>query len=148
MGAVGGAIVLGSTIGFVGVGVVGGAAGAAYCATRNDKVGDAARSAGSMAVKAGERAQQLNQEHKITEKLADAGSKAVVKAQEVNNKYGITTKIAQGTSQATAKAREIEEKHQVTGKVASGVSKGLDKLSSMLGPKTTNPSTGASSGAI
>merc|ERR1719210_2811605 len=136
MGAVGGAIVLGSTIGFVGVGAIGGAAAAAYCATRSDKVGEATRAAGGIALKAGEKAQQINQEHKITEKLADAGSKAVTKAQEVNNKYGITTKIAQGASQATAKAREIEEKHKVTDKVGGGVSKGLDKISSMLAKKS------------
>lgn len=133
VGAVGGAVVLGGALGLTTVGIVGGAAGAAYCATRQDKVGDLARKTGDVALKGVDRVQELNREHQITAKIAEAGRSTVTKAKEVNASYGITDKIAAGASKATAKAREIEEKHKVTDKVASGISKGLDGVSKLLG---------------
>lgn len=131
LGAAGGLIVLGSTVG-LGVAAVGGAAGAAYLATRSDKVGEAARTAGGLAVQGAEKAQELNKEHKITDKLAEAGSKAVAMAKDMNERYGIADKVSQGVSTAVTKAKEIEEKHHVTTKIAAGLSAGLSKLSSAL----------------
>lgn len=83
-----------------GIGVVGGA------------IGDAARMAGSITLKVGNRAQQINHEHKITETLADK----------------ITQGASHTTAKATAKAWEINEKHHVSEKMAAGVYKGLDKI--------------------
>jgi hypothetical protein len=132
VGAVGGAIVLGSTVGLTTIGAVGGAAGAAYAATRQDAVGDAARSVGGAAVKGVDKAQELNEKHQITAKMADAGNKAVAKARAINEQHQITSKISSATSTATSKAKEFEAKHQVTNKVASGLSKGLDGVSSLM----------------
>jgi len=131
LGAAGGFVVLGGVLG-TSLSIVGGAAGVAYVATRQDKLGDAARSAGGMAIAGAEKAKQLNDEHKVTEKLADAGSKAFTAAKGFNEKHGITDKVSKGVGQVVSKAQEIEEKHHVTDKVASGLSKGFGRLSSAL----------------
>merc|ERR1719387_2962864 len=83
LGAVGGALVLGSTVGLTAVGAMGGAAAAGYAATRQDAVGDAARSAGGAALAGCEKAKELDQQHQITAKLTDVGGKAAARAKEV-----------------------------------------------------------------
>jgi len=145
VGAVGGFVVLGGTLGLT-LSVVGGAAGAAYVATRNDKLGDAARGAGNMAIAGAEKAKKLNEEHQVTQKLTDAGSKAVTAAKNVDEKYKISDKVTHGVGTVFSKAQEIENKHKVTDKVASGFSFGLGKLSSAL-DAASKKSDGASSGS-
>jgi len=140
VGAIGGAIVLGGALGMTTIGLVGGAATAGYCATRQDKVGETARSVGNAALSGVSKAQELNEQHQITSKLATAGSQAVSKAKEVNETYGITTKVSAATTAAVGKAKEIEEKHHVTEKVASGISKGLDGVTKMLGGNKSDTS--------
>lgn len=149
MGAVGGAIILGGTLGFTTIGAVGGAAGAAYVATRQDAIGGAARSAGGAALSGVAKAQELNEKHQITTKMADAGGKAVAKAKAINEQHQITSKISSATSAVVNKSKEIEEKHQVTNKVAAGISKGLDGVSSLLGGRSSQSGapTGYSSGS-
>lgn len=143
VGAVGGAIVLGSTVGLTAIGAVGGAAGAAYAATRQDAVGDAARSVGGTAIKGVEKAQELNDKHQITAKVADVGNKAATKARAINDQHQITSKISSATSAAVNKTKEFEAKHQVTNKVASGLSKGLDGVSSLLSRGSGSGASGA-----
>eukprot|EP00439_Symbiodinium_sp_Y106_P051902 s1137_g6.t3 len=94
VGAVGGAVVLGSTLGcFVTVGAVGGAAAAGMAATRSDKIGDAARGVGSMALKGVDKAREIDREHDITGKMVHAGTKAVETACTINQQYGIMDKV-------------------------------------------------------
>merc|ERR1712216_258854 len=133
MGAVGGAIVLGSTIGFTAIGAIGGAAGAAYVATRQDTVGQAARSAGGLALSGVAKAQQINEQHQLTAKMADAGNKTVAKGKEINDKHDVTGKISGAVGAVMSTGKAIEEKHQVTSKVAGGLAKGLDGVSSLMG---------------
>lgn len=144
MGAVGGAIVLGGTIGLTTIGAVGGAAGAAYAATRQDAVGNAARSAGGAALSGVAKAQELNEQHQITAKMADAGGKAVAKARAINEQHQITGKISSAASAVVSKGKEIDSKHKVTDKVAGGLAKGLDGISSLMGGRGS--SSGASGG--
>eukprot|EP00931_Biecheleriopsis_adriatica_P102107 TRINITY_DN77130_c0_g1_i1.p1 TRINITY_DN77130_c0_g1~~TRINITY_DN77130_c0_g1_i1.p1 ORF type:complete len:277 (+),score=76.66 TRINITY_DN77130_c0_g1_i1:108-938(+) len=133
VGAVGGAVVLGSTLGcFMTAGAVGGAAVAGVAATRSDKVGEVARGVGALAVTGVEKAREINREHDISGKVVEAGSKAVSAASAVNEKYGIADKVTKGVSAAVSKAHEIEEKHHVTSKVASGVAFGLGKVAKGL----------------
>merc|ERR1711933_123267 len=115
------------------VGGVVGAGGATYCATRQDKVGELTRGVGNVALTGVNKAQEINEQHQITTKLAVAGSQAVTKAKEVNETYGITTKVGAATTAVVGKAKEIEEKHQVSHKLASGLSKGLDGVTKLLG---------------
>jgi hypothetical protein len=146
LGAVGGAIILGGGLGLTAIGAVGGAAGAAYVATRQDAVGDAARSAGNTALQGVAKAQEVNQKHQITTKIADAGSAAAAKAKAINEQHQITSRISSATAGAVSKAKEIEAKHQVTDKVASGFAKGLDKVSSLMGGRGSQSSASGSTG--
>lgn len=125
------------------VGLVGGAAAAGYCATRSDKVGEVARAAGALAVTGAERAMELNSQYKVTDKLQEAGSKAVTAAMQANEKYGIADKLAKGTSAAVATAIKIENQYKVTDTVASGLASGLTKLSSALDSTKKGRGSGA-----
>jgi len=125
VGAVGGAVVLGSALGLATV--VGGAAAAGVAATRTDQVGDVARGVGAMAIKGVDKARELDREHDISGKVMEAGSKAVTTAGAINEQYGITDKVSKGFHAAVAKAQEVEEKHHVTSKVASGIAFGFSK---------------------
>merc|ERR1712194_447149 len=116
---------------------IAGAGGAAYCATRQDAIGEAARGAGNVVVAGAERANELNKEHKITEKLAITGKAGLAKAREVDNKFGITSKITTGAMTAASTAKSIEAKHKVTDKVAGGISMGLTKLTSLAGGRAS-----------
>lgn len=155
VGAVGGAVVLGSTLGcFVTVGAVGGAAAAGMAATRSDKIGDAARGVGSMALKGVDKAREIDREHDITGKMVHAGTKAVETACTINQQYGIMDKVcvaskkqsklqvSKGMSAAVAKAHEVEEKHHVTSKVASGLSLGFSKAAQGFEKLTEAASSG------
>mmetsp|Transcript_57206 Transcript_57206/g.69896 ORF Transcript_57206/g.69896 Transcript_57206/m.69896 type:complete len:278 (+) Transcript_57206:116-949(+) len=127
VGAVGGAVVLGSALGLATVGAVGGAAAAGVAATRSDQVGDVARGVGAMAIKGYDKARDLDREHDISGKVMEAGSKAATTAGAINEKYGITDKVSKGVHAAVAKAQEVEEKHHVSSKVASGIAFGFSK---------------------
>lgn len=146
IGAVGGFVVLGGTIG-ASLSVLGGATAAAYVATRQDGVGDAARKAGSVAVAGAEKAQQINNEHKITEKITDVAQQGAAKAVEVNTKYGITDKVSAGVGAGVSKATEVNTKYDVTNKLASGLSSGLSKLSGALSSSSSAAPGAAASGA-
>lgn len=146
MGAVGGFMVLGSTVG-ASIAVLGGATAAAYVATRQDGVGDAARSVGGVAIAGAERAQQINNEHKITEKMTDVAQQGFRKSVEVNQKYGITDKVSAGVGAGVSKAKEVDSKYDVTNKLASGLSSGLGKLSGALSSSSSAAPGGAASGA-
>lgn len=146
MGAVGGALVLGSTVGLTAIGAVGGAAGAAYCTTRNDGVGQAARTAGGVALSGVAKAQQINEHHQITAKAADAGAKTVEKAKAINEKHQFTSRISGVVGAAVNKGREIDQKHNVTSKLAGGLAKGLDGVSSLMGGSRSSASGATSAG--
>eukprot|EP00405_Crypthecodinium_cohnii_P010522 CAMPEP_0206429404 /NCGR_PEP_ID=MMETSP0324_2-20121206/6220_1 /ASSEMBLY_ACC=CAM_ASM_000836 /TAXON_ID=2866 /ORGANISM="Crypthecodinium cohnii, Strain Seligo" /LENGTH=261 /DNA_ID=CAMNT_0053895077 /DNA_START=70 /DNA_END=855 /DNA_ORIENTATION=- len=134
VGAGAGFIVLGSTVG-ASLAIVGGAAGAAYCATRGDKVGDVARGAGDAALAGVDKARDLDNKHNLTGKAMDAGSKAVTAVKEADQKYGITQRLSMGAHAAAQKVSQIEEKHHVTDKVASGLAAGFGKISSAFEKK-------------
>lgn len=138
MGAVGGAIVLGGTVGFTAIGAVGGAAAAGYAATRNDQIGQVARAAGGTALSGVSKAQELNDQHQITAKMADAGGKVASKAQAVNEQHQITAKLSAAGGTVVNKGKQIEEKYNITGKVAGGLAKGLDGVSSLMGGKKSS----------
>jgi len=147
LGAVGGAIILGGTVGFAVTGAVGGAAAAGYAATRNDGIGQAARTAGGVALSGAAKAQELNEQHQITAKLADAGGKTVAKAQAINEQHQITSRASVAGGAALDKAKAIDGKYNVTGKLAGGFAKGLDGVSSLMGGKQSAASGAAAAAA-
>eukprot|EP00439_Symbiodinium_sp_Y106_P052182 s1137_g6.t6 len=76
---------------FIGADMVESEAGMA--ATRSDKIGDAARGVGSMALKGVDKAREIDREHDITGKMVHAGTKAVETACTINQQYGIMDKV-------------------------------------------------------
>lgn len=134
IGAIGGAIVLGGLVGTAAA-VVAGGAGMAYASTRQGVVGDSARGVGNMALAAGTKAKQINEEHKISEKATEVGKAVIGRAQEVDSQYQISNKAKVGISKGLDTAKSLDQKYQVTDKVAGGLAKGLDKARTFLAKK-------------
>mmetsp|Transcript_31607 Transcript_31607/g.58065 ORF Transcript_31607/g.58065 Transcript_31607/m.58065 type:complete len:274 (+) Transcript_31607:43-864(+) len=131
LGAAAGFVVLGGVLGGA-LAIAGGGAAAAYVATREDGIGDAARKAGDVTLSGADRAMELNREHKITDKLAEAGRNAIERAKEANEKYHITEKARASMDAAVSKAQDIEQKHHVTDKVAAGFASGVEAISNAM----------------
>jgi len=108
--------------------------------------GQAARQVGGAALTGVSKAQELNEQHQITAKMADAGGKAVAQAKAINEQHGITSRLSTAAGAVVSKGKEIEEKHNVTSKLAGGLAKGLDGVSSLMGRSSTS-STPGSTGA-
>jgi len=153
-GSSGGMRVLGAVAAIGGVagmmltrGPVGGlafAAGAAYTATRSDRVGDTARVIGQAGVTGAERAVAFNEKHQISgkamaagaataAKAQDLGSHAVAKAQDLNSQYHISEKAKMAATKAhdlslatAAKTRDLGEKATVAGAKTVNKAKDLD----------------------
>jgi len=120
-----GAAVVGAGIATVATGsiVLGAAAatGAAYAATRNDKVGEVARATGDAAVATFQRAKDVDREHQLTARAKEAAVGAVHKARELDGKYHLADR-AKG---AVSSAKRFEQEHRILDSVATGVTKGL-----------------------
>ncbi len=82
-GAVGGAMIIGSVIGAPIMGAMAGAGALAYATTREDGVGEAARTVGTGTSTAVTKAKEVNAEYKLTEKAANAAKSTVEAAQAV-----------------------------------------------------------------
>ena len=91
------------------------AGGAAYAATRSDKVGDAAMATGNAAIAVGTKAQQLDREHHITQRAADA-TKGVMNA-----------------------AASLNQRHDLTGKASDAVTWFANGISKAVGSGTKTP---------
>jgi len=131
IGAIGGAVVLGGLVGTAAA-VVAGGAGMAYASTRQGVVGESARGVGNMALAAGSKAKQINEDHKITEKATEVGKAVVGRAKDVDSQYQISDKAKVGISKGLDTAKTVDQKYQVTDKVAGGVAKGLQKARAFL----------------
>eukprot|EP00638_Chattonella_subsalsa_P007200 CAMPEP_0117762084 /NCGR_PEP_ID=MMETSP0947-20121206/17697_1 /TAXON_ID=44440 /ORGANISM="Chattonella subsalsa, Strain CCMP2191" /LENGTH=194 /DNA_ID=CAMNT_0005583263 /DNA_START=84 /DNA_END=665 /DNA_ORIENTATION=+ len=93
---------------------------AAYATTREDKVGEVARSTGKAVGEAAKGIKRFNEEHKITEKAITTTKKAVCKAQDVNREHQIGQKtkvivetIGEGSKRAWESARNFEQEHKI-----------------------------------
>jgi len=133
MGAGAGVIVLGSTIGAP-IALVGGAAAAGYVAMRKDRAGESARVAGSKGLAAAAVAKDLNEKHRLTQKLitagkaaGSAGMTAAVKAKEFNERHQVVEKVKYASKEAWAKAKETNTKYEITTKIGAGVSSAVAK---------------------
>ena len=114
--AVGG-VAVGAAAGSMALGIVG-AGAAAYAAARQGTVGDAARATGQAAVTAAGKAAEVNQRHKITDKVAAAAKRGI---------------------QATA---DLDRKHDISGKTAKAVTSLMNGVTRALQPK---PAAGSQS---
>ena len=134
IGGVGGLLLLGP------FGLVAGAAGAAYAATRDDKVGSATRGVAQGSVAMVGKAADVDREHHFTAKAKELGSAAMSKASELNEKYEVTERVKAAGSEAGRRLSEFNERYKVTDKLASGISSGMTTLSNFLqGEKNPPP---------
>ncbi|KAL1498556.1 hypothetical protein AB1Y20_013875 [Prymnesium parvum] len=73
------------------------AAGAtAYAATRNDKIGDAAKATGKAANAVGSKAAEINREHNLTGRGVEGIKAGYQSMQAIDSKYGISRKASTG----------------------------------------------------
>mmetsp|Transcript_24087 Transcript_24087/g.61384 ORF Transcript_24087/g.61384 Transcript_24087/m.61384 type:complete len:203 (+) Transcript_24087:1-609(+) len=112
--ALAGGAVVGAAVGSVTLAVAG-AGAAAYAATRDDRVGDAAKATGTATVTAMSRAKEFDEKHKVT---ATAGS---------------------WLQQGLNSAREFNDKHNVTGRIAAGVEDGMNRATKALNGDSAVP---------
>lgn len=82
-GALGGAMVIGSVISAPIMGAMAGAGALVYATTREDGVGEAARTVGTGTSNAVTKAREVNAEYKLTEKAANAAKATAEAAQAV-----------------------------------------------------------------
>ena len=92
VGGVAATIVAGPLIGIAAAG------GAAYAATRSDKIGEAAKATGNAAITVGKTAQQVDREHHITQKATQATKDALGAAAAFNERHDITGKVSDSVS--------------------------------------------------
>lgn len=118
--AAGGKIIGGAAlVGGVAAGVLTGslllgvaAAGAtAYAATRNDKVGDAAKATGKAANAVGAKAAEVNKEHRLTERAVE------------------------GLKSGYRGVKQLNAKYDISGKTVTGIKTGMDTISNSLSSK-------------
>ena len=116
--AAAGGVVVGAAAGSVVLGV-GAAGAAAYAATRPDGIGDAARGVGRATARGAERANEINEEHKITERAGKAAADAWSGLQRLNEEHRLVERAGDAARAAgdaignfCAWAREQHEAHQ------------------------------------
>ena len=130
-GAVGG-VAVGAVTGSVLVGVAA-AGGAAYAATRSDKIGEMGKATGRAAIAGYAKAKQVNEEHQLTTRAKALVVTSYTKAKELDEKHHILSRAKAAASAGMSKAKAFDEKHDVSGKVASGVVSGMNALTNRLG---------------
>ena len=154
--AVAGGVAVGAVAGpMLGIAAAG---GAAYAATRNDKVGDVAKSTGRAAVAVGNKAVctplstaplrlyhhdpcgafpflrqvELNQEHGITQKIGSGLSRATNAVKEFDRSHDVSGKVTSGLHKAGSSLQDFDRKHDVSGKVSSGITTAMNGITRAL----------------
>jgi hypothetical protein len=128
IGGVGGLLLLGP------LGLVAGAAGAAYATTRSDNIGSSARGVARGSISVIDKASELNREAGITDKAKQVGSAALNKAAAINEQYQVTTTVKAVGSEAFKRLSTFNEDYKVTDRIASGIAAGFSTLSNFLQP--------------
>ena len=128
IGGVGGLLLLGP------IGLVAGAAGAAYASTRSDNIGSATRGVARGSVSMVDRMVDTDREHQLTSKARELGSAAITKVSEINQKYEVTDTVKTAGAEAFKRLSTFNEKYGVTDRIASGISSGMSTISNFLQP--------------
>eukprot|EP00287_Rhodomonas_sp_CCMP768_P004338 CAMPEP_0196735630 /NCGR_PEP_ID=MMETSP1091-20130531/13998_1 /TAXON_ID=302021 /ORGANISM="Rhodomonas sp., Strain CCMP768" /LENGTH=330 /DNA_ID=CAMNT_0042079285 /DNA_START=20 /DNA_END=1010 /DNA_ORIENTATION=- len=125
-----GAAGAGAGLGFVlggGLFAAVGAAGGAFAATREGKVGDVARTSGRGVVKLQQQVVALNEKHKVTSRVQAAAADAVQKTKELNEKHQITQRAQTAATGVVNGAKSLNEKHQILSRAWNVVKGGVQK---------------------
>jgi len=94
-------------------------AAAVYATTRNDGIGEAARSAGAMAATGYDKASKYAEENGLYDKMRDAKDKTVAKMTEINDEYHVTDKAMSMAGSMMSAGSSM---------IATGVSMGLSQM--------------------
>jgi len=116
IGGVGGMLLLGP------IGLIAGAAGAAYAATRDDEIGDTTRGMARTSYAVVDRVREVDREHQITATAKAMGSAAIAKATEINEKYEVTETVKSAGNEAARRLSEMNQKYNITGTISTGFS--------------------------
>ncbi|EER16014.1 hypothetical protein Pmar_PMAR003477 [Perkinsus marinus ATCC 50983] len=126
LGGLGGMLLLGP------FGMVAGAAGAAYCTTRNDAVGYAARGAGSCTAATVHQGTEIAQRYGIGQRAQSLVTGAAVRARELNDNYHVTENLRAGAATAGRRLTEFNQQYQVTDRIGSGLARGVSAIGGWL----------------
>ena len=128
IGGVGGLLLLGP------LGLVAGAAGAAYASTRSDQIGSTTRGVARTSAAVVDRVLDVNREHGIASKAIEIGSAAVAKASEINEKYEVASRVKAAGSEAYKRLSTFDQEYKVTERIGSSISAGLTTITNFLQP--------------
>mmetsp|Transcript_39984 Transcript_39984/g.40788 ORF Transcript_39984/g.40788 Transcript_39984/m.40788 type:complete len:290 (+) Transcript_39984:77-946(+) len=93
-----------------------------YATTRDDKIGDIARSTGAATANAYDKAVETESKYGIKDKIKNAGIATYEKAKEINSEYMLTEKANAMATATYTKAVEINEEYKVVDKSKATVS--------------------------
>jgi hypothetical protein len=132
LGGVGGLLLLGP------LGLIAGAAGAAYASTRSDEIGDTTRVMARSSFAVVDKVREVDREHQISATAKAMGSAAIAKANEINQKYEVTETVKSAGAEAARRLSEINDRYKITDSISNGISSGFASLSSFLGSGRTS----------
>jgi hypothetical protein len=133
LGGVGGLLLLGP------VGLVAGAAGAAYASTRSDQIGSTTRGVARTSVAVVDKVIDVNREHGIGSRAMELGSAAISKASEINEKYEVTNRVKAAGTEAYRRLSTFDQEYKVTEGLGMAISAGWSTISGFLQPSSGPP---------
>ena len=126
-GAVIGTLLLGPVVGVV-------AAGAAiYATTREDKLGEAARSTGSFACNTYEKTVEVANKYQVGEKLKVAGEATTKKLAEIDQEFKVSDNAVKAAQCLWRSAVEFDNKYKITSQASDAVVKGVSMAAREVG---------------
>jgi hypothetical protein len=133
IGGVGGLLLLGP------IGLLAGAAGAAYAATRDDDIGATTRGVAQKSYSVVDKVREVDRDHQISATAKSVGSAAVAKVSEINQKYEVTDTVKGAGSEAARRLSAFNERYKITDSITSGISSGVASLSSFMRSGQSTP---------
>ncbi len=133
IGGVGGLLLLGP------LGLIAGAAGAAYAATRDDDIGVTTRGVAQKSYTVVDKVREVDREHQISATAKSMGSAAVAKVSEIDQKYEVTETVKAAGSEAARRLSAFNERYKITDSISNGISSGVASLSSFIRSGQSTP---------
>jgi hypothetical protein len=143
-----GAAAVGACIGTLLVGPITGVvvAGAAlYATTRDDKIGDAARTTGTAAANTYDSVAEAARKHKVTEKVSAAAKVTYERAKEIDQEYKVTESIGKAGREVANEAKKINEKYDITGHAGRALISGATATSNTISKLMSSSKSSSSS---
>ena len=126
VGLVGGALILGP------FGALAGGIGAAYAATRKDRLGENIRTLASGAADAAESMWTFNKRHRLGSKARDAAEASYDAAVQFNREYRVAERASKLASDGWDAATDLNDKHKLTARAGNAAGLALDGVASLM----------------